>query len=417
MLWIKISCLQVLFEHYVLIPRLTRRHAQGNPIRNKHKNSVSRNCISTSRADELDTSTELVERQLSSPKPFKLFSHSRTWPGTCAPLLVVATVSASPLEGLGSRGFVRPPWLRFADRGAGTWSVFARSTSSTFCARQRAPQAINSRSNSLYRFPGSSGGPGGPGFRGGRGTGIGRFRTLVQPDARARTSILQRDLRVSKAVTTFARYPDRWPVGLSPSEDGSLDVHQIWLHWRWQNLNRHGKRPFLFRSDAERRTWVSVAASRRAPRARRHHRPSQHFDKHVPGPSVAERNPCDGTADADAASGSEQQTSSRSRTAGPASCPRTLLRRSRSKRWRWTTLPHSPRPPTRSSRSRLTTNTNDPATNDVSIADIKTEPNTQDEPDPPRGIRTGSPTPRCRPFQTRYHQSALHRRLTRPGAT
>ena len=72
--------------------------------------------------------------------------------------------------------------------------------------------------------------------------------------------------QVSNAITCFARYPDKRPIGLCCAADGSLDIHQVWLHWgRRMNHSRHqllqfisenafgsgGRRRFLLSSDTD----------------------------------------------------------------------------------------------------------------------------------------------------------------------
>ena len=44
-------------------------------------------------------------------------------------------------------------------------------------------------------------------------------------------ALVRRSVKVSKAITTFARYPERRPAGLAAAEDGSLDVHGVWRCW------------------------------------------------------------------------------------------------------------------------------------------------------------------------------------------
>ena len=67
----------------------------------------------------------------------------------------------------------------------------------------------------------------------------GTFNLFPHPDAPMHTSLLQRSLRINKAMTTFARFLDRRPAGLAAAEDGSLDIHQIWQHSEHQlNLGR-----------------------------------------------------------------------------------------------------------------------------------------------------------------------------------
>ena len=93
-------------------------------------------------------------------------------------------------------------------------------------------------------------------------------------------------LRISKAISCFARYPHGRPAGLSASENGCLDIDQVWLHWkRHQGVSRQqllqcitahafgseGHRRFLLRSDEDGHTWVSVAESLRGLK-RRHRR-------------------------------------------------------------------------------------------------------------------------------------------------
>ena len=49
----------------------------------------------------------------------------------------------------------------------------------------------------------------------------------------------QLSLQVSNAISCFARYPNRRPARLISADDGSMDVHQIWLHWgRRMNFSR-----------------------------------------------------------------------------------------------------------------------------------------------------------------------------------
>ena len=46
-------------------------------------------------------------------------------------------------------------------------------------------------------------------------------------------------LRISKAISCFARYPHRRPAGLSASENGCLDINQVRLHWGlYQGISR-----------------------------------------------------------------------------------------------------------------------------------------------------------------------------------
>ena len=59
---------------------------------------------------------------------------------------------------------------------------------------------------------------------------------VVPPWKRARHSpclsdgaLRHRNLMVNKTITNFARYPDRRPVGLTPSSDGSLNIDQLWV--------------------------------------------------------------------------------------------------------------------------------------------------------------------------------------------
>ena len=101
--------------------------------------------------------------------------------------------------------------------------------------------------------------------------------------------------RVSKALSIFARYPDRRPERLSTSEDGhSLDVDSIWRVWGrhhhlsqqdlLHDITRHafgdsGQRRFLFTSDEQARKWVTTAA----PRTRRQPcYPRLHHRRHLP---------------------------------------------------------------------------------------------------------------------------------------
>ena len=100
----------------------------------------------------------------------------------------------------------------------------------------------------------------------------------------------------------------RRPAGLSVSANGSLDIDQVWLHWgRHQGISRQqllqcitahalgseGDRRFLFRSDEDGHTWVSVAESLRGlPRSHRRRRtgratPSQTHQGICVGPSCA----------------------------------------------------------------------------------------------------------------------------------
>ena len=104
------------------------------------------------------------------------------------------------------------------------------------------------------------------------GTGVPRLDPFPHLDLDSGNARLS--LQVSKAISRFARYPDKRPVGLSSAADGSLDIHQVWLHWgRRTNLSRHqllqymtehafgpgGHRRFLLRSDSNGRTWVTAA--------------------------------------------------------------------------------------------------------------------------------------------------------------
>ena len=85
-------------------------------------------------------------------------------------------------------------------------------------------------------------------------------------------------LRVSKAITVFARHPHKRPRALHSDSDGSLDIEEIWKYWgRHHGVSKHhmlqfisehafnseGHRRFLLRSDNEGRTWVSVTQSLR----------------------------------------------------------------------------------------------------------------------------------------------------------
>ena len=97
------------------------------------------------------------------------------------------------------------------------------------------------------------------------------------------TPYVRCSLLVSKAISCFARYPDRRPSGLISDDDGSLGIHQLWLHWgRRVHLTRQqllqcitehtfgsrGRGRFLLRSDADGRTCVSVSDPvRRFPRS------------------------------------------------------------------------------------------------------------------------------------------------------
>ena len=110
---------------------------------------------------------------------------------------------------------------------------------------------------------------------------------------------IKRSLLVSKAISCFARYPDRRPPGLISADDGSLDIHQLWLHWGrrmhltrrqlLQSITEHtfgsrGRRRFLLRSDEDGRTWVSVSDP--GPRFPWNHRRRPRRDSHC-GPSAS----------------------------------------------------------------------------------------------------------------------------------
>ena len=173
----------------------------------------------------------------------------------------------SPIEGLGARGFVHPPWLRFAegDVSLAPSSVANTPTASRFCTSGFGGGP--SSNDHLRRVPGPSvdsfvsttrekrhdhgytsrrdtglgtSGYGGYGYtRLDTATSRGHFQPLPHPDAPMHTSLLQRSLRINKAITTFARFLDRRPAGLAAAEDGSLDIHQIWQHSEHQlNLGR-----------------------------------------------------------------------------------------------------------------------------------------------------------------------------------
>ena len=118
-----------------------------------------------------------------------------------------------------------------------------------------------------------------PGFSATRGKGAGGTCVLEHsgfstsapqldpfPPLDLNTGRTRLSLQVSKAISCFARHPDRPPAGLISADDGSLDVHQIWLHWgRWMNCSRQqllqcitehafgsqGRMRFLLRSDED----------------------------------------------------------------------------------------------------------------------------------------------------------------------
>ena len=50
--------------------------------------------------------------------------------------------------------------------------------------------------------------------------------TFLDPAA-----LVRRSVKASKAIATFARYPERRPAGLTAAEDGSLDVPSMWQCW------------------------------------------------------------------------------------------------------------------------------------------------------------------------------------------
>ena len=53
-------------------------------------------------------------------------------------------------------------------------------------------------------------------------------------------------LEVSKAISAFARYPHRRPAGLLPSDDGSLNIHDIWNLWgRFHGVSKHNMLQFI----------------------------------------------------------------------------------------------------------------------------------------------------------------------------
>ena len=94
-------------------------------------------------------------------------------------------------------------------------------------------------------------------------------------------------LEVSKAISTFARYPHRRPVGLCPHADGSLNVSEIWNFWgRFHGVSKNvmlqyiaehafhasGRRRFLLRSDSAGQTWVTVVQRPQRFCQRRQHR-------------------------------------------------------------------------------------------------------------------------------------------------
>ena len=56
-------------------------------------------------------------------------------------------------------------------------------------------------------------------------------RSYSSPPLEAAAGRTHLSLRVSKAISCFARYRHRRPAGLKVAEDGSLDVNQVWLHW------------------------------------------------------------------------------------------------------------------------------------------------------------------------------------------
>ena len=95
------------------------------------------------------------------------------------------------------------------------------------------------------------------------------------PSLREGEALRRRSLMVSKALTNFARYPERRPVGITPAGDGSLNIDQLWVCWGrhlglscdqiLQHVADHsiadnGRRWFLLHSDHEGHTWVTVAA-------------------------------------------------------------------------------------------------------------------------------------------------------------
>ena len=94
-------------------------------------------------------------------------------------------------------------------------------------------------------------------------------------------------LEVSKAISAFARYPHRRPVGLCPNADGSLNINEIWNFWgRFHGVSKNvmlqfiaehafhasGRRRFLLRSDSAGQTWVTVVQRPQRFCQRRHHR-------------------------------------------------------------------------------------------------------------------------------------------------
>ena len=94
-------------------------------------------------------------------------------------------------------------------------------------------------------------------------------------------------LEVSKAISAFARYPHRRPVGLCPNADGSLNINEIWNFWgRFHGVSKNvmlqfiaehafhasGRRRFLLRSDSAGQTWVTVVQRSQRFCQRRQHR-------------------------------------------------------------------------------------------------------------------------------------------------
>ena len=110
---------------------------------------------------------------------------------------------------------------------------FGNHVPDTFCSCVPRPVTPGPGSNRVFD----------PGFSATRGKGAGG--TCVLEHSGFSTSAPQLDpfppldldsgrtrlsLQVSKAISCFARHPDRPLAGLISADNGSLDVHQIWLH-------------------------------------------------------------------------------------------------------------------------------------------------------------------------------------------